>query len=269
LTLSDFRGTHVPMRTSALDLAGRAVPTGIALAIAVALSACQTAPITGRSQLVLISPQQASALGVDAYRQIKAKEKVSRDPEMNRMVRNVASRLAPVANQPGFDWEYTVFDNPEPNAFALPGGKIGVNAGLFKVARTESQLAAVVGHEIGHVIAHHVAERLSRQALLQAGLGAAGAAGAGQYVDLMAQAATLGIVLPFSREQESEADEIGLILMARAGYDPRAAVDLWRNFDAYGGQRPPEFLSDHPSSGSRIQHLQALMPKALAEYRPR
>jgi metalloendopeptidase OMA1, mitochondrial len=240
-----------------------------ALCAVVALGACQTAPITGRQQLVLISAEQADQLGVQAYGEIKTKQRISREPQMNRAVQQVAARLAPVANRPGYQWEYTVFEDAEPNAFALPGGKIGVNTGLFKVARTDAQLAAVIGHEIGHVIANHVAERLSRQALLQAGLQAAGAAGAGQYVDLMAQAATLGIVLPFSRQQESEADEIGLILMARAGYDPRAAVELWRNFDAYGGQRPPEFLSDHPSSGTRIQRLEALMPRAMAEFQAR
>ncbi len=240
-----------------------------ALAVAGALAACQQAPITGRSQLVLVSSEQANQLGVEAYQKIKAKEKISRDPRMTQSVREVASRLGQVANQPGFKWEYTLFENPEPNAFALPGGKIGVNTGLFTVAKNDAQLAAVIGHEIGHVIAHHVAERLSRQTLLQAGLSAAGAAGAGQYADLLAQAATLGVVMPFSRAQESEADEIGLILMARAGYDPRAAIDLWRNFESAGGQRPPEFLSDHPAPGSRIQHLQSLMPKALAEYRSR
>src|SRR5690606_6304058 len=131
----------------------------------------------------------------------------------------------------------------EPNAFALPGGRIGVYSGLFKVAQDDAQLAAVVGHEIGHVLANHVAERLSRQAVLETGLGVFSGTGVGEYAGLLAQAATLGVVLPFSRQQEAEADEIGLMLMARAGYDPRAAIQLWKNFETVGGQRPLEFLS--------------------------
>jgi predicted Zn-dependent protease len=186
---------------------------------------------------------------------------------MNQMVANVSARLAKVVGKTDYDWQYMVFEDPEPNAFALPGGKIGVNTGLFKVVQNEPQLAAVLGHEIGHVIAHHVAERLSRQTLLQAGLGVLSGTNVGQYTDLLAQAATLGVVLPFSREQESEADQIGLMLMARAGYDPRAALQLWKNFEAVGGQRPPEFLSDHPSPGNRIQNLEQLMPQALEAYR--
>jgi predicted Zn-dependent protease len=187
---------------------------------------------------------------------------------MNRMVADVSSRLAKVVGKTDYDWQYTVFEDPEPNAFALPGGKIGVNTGLFKVVHDEPQLAAVLGHEIGHVIAHHVAERLSRETLLQTGLDViGGTTNMGQYAGLLAGAATLGVVLPFSREQEAEADQIGLMLMARAGYDPRAALQLWKNFDAVGGQRPPEFLSDHPSPGNRLQHLEQLMPQALAAYR--
>ncbi len=241
--------------------------TAAALAAAASLAACQQAPVTGRSQLVLVSPDQANQLGVEAYKQIKAKEPVSHDARMNRVVADAAHRLARAADNPGYDWQYTVFENAQPNAFALPGGKIGVNTGLFKVAHNEAQLAAVLGHEIGHVIAHHVAERLSRQALLQTGLDVLGGTGAGQYAGLLAEAATLGVVLPFSRTQKSEADAIGLMLMARAGYDPREAIQLWKNFQSYGGARPPEFLSDHPAPGNRIQHLESLMPKAMAEYR--
>jgi predicted Zn-dependent protease len=135
------------------------------------------------------------------------------------------------------------------------------------VAKTEGQLAAVLGHEIGHVMAHHSAERMSREMAVQLGLQALGSAGnMAQYANLMAQAATLGIILPFSREQESEADEIGLINMARAGYEPHEAVDLWRAMEAQGGQGPSEFLSTHPSPGNRIAHLEEVMPRAVAAY---
>ena len=237
------------------------------MALLAGLAACQQAPVTGRSQLVLMSPDQASQLGAEAYQQIKAEEPISRNAAMNRAVENVSQRLARVVpEQANYDWQYTVFENPEPNAFALPGGKIGVYTGLFDVAKNEAQLAAVIGHEIGHVIANHVAERMSRQALVQTGLSVIGQTGMAQYAGLLAQAATLGVVLPFSREQEAEADEIGLMLMARAGYDPRAAVELWKNFAAAGGQRPPEFLSEHPAPGNRIEHLEAIMPKAIAAY---
>ena len=232
-----------------------------------ALAACQTAPITGRQQFILISDQEANQMGVQAYQQIVSKGKVSKDSQMNAMVARVSERLARVVNVQGAKWQYTVFDDPTPNAFALPGGKIGVNTGMFKVAKTEGQLAAVLGHEIGHVMAHHSAERMSREMAVQLGIQALGTAGSmAQYSNLMAQAATLGLILPFSREQESEADEIGLINMARAGYDPREAIDLWKNMQAQAGQGPVEFLSTHPSPGNRIAHLEEVMPRALAAY---
>jgi len=239
----------------------------MSLCIVAGLAACQNAPVTGRQQFILISDQEANQMGIQAYQQILSKGSVSRDPQMNAVVARVSQRLARVVNVPGAQWQYTVFGDPTPNAFALPGGKIGVNTGMFKTAKTEGQLAAVLGHEIGHVMAHHSAERMSREVAVQFGLQALGTAGGlAQYADLMAQAATLGLVLPFSREQESEADEIGLINMARAGYDPREAIALWQNMEAQGGQAPAEFLSTHPSTGNRITHLQQVMPRALAEY---
>jgi predicted Zn-dependent protease len=206
-------------------------------------------------------------MGVQAYQEIKQKTPASRDAQMNAMVARVSERLARVVDVPGAQWQYTVFEDATPNAFALPGGKIGVNSGLFKVAKSEAQLAAVLGHEIGHVMAHHSAERMSREVAVQFGIQALGAAtNTAQYADLMAQAATLGLVLPFSRDQESEADEIGLINMARAGYDPREAIALWRNMEAASGEGPAEFLSTHPSPGNRIAHLEQVMPRALAAY---
>jgi predicted Zn-dependent protease len=232
-----------------------------------ALAACQNAPITGRQQFILIGDEQANQMGVQAYQEIRQKTPSSRDAQMNAVVARVSERLARVVDVPGAQWQYTVFQDETPNAFALPGGKIGVNTGMFKVAKNEAQLAAVLGHEIGHVMAHHSAERLTREITVQLGIQALGAAtNTAQYADVMAQAATLGLVLPFSREQESEADEIGLINMARAGYDPREAVTLWRNMESAAGEGPAEFLSTHPSPGNRIAHLQQVMPRALAEY---
>jgi predicted Zn-dependent protease len=244
---------------------GRNALLGLALALAVA--ACAQAPVTGRNQLILLPESQDADMGLQAYQQIKQEEKISSNAALNQRVQTVGRRIAAVSGHPEWDWQFTLFDNPEPNAFALPGGKVGVYTGLFKVAQNDAQLAAVMGHEVGHAIARHGAERMSQGILAQLGGVAVGAAtGSQAVVDLYSQAATLGVILPYSRGQESEADEIGLMLMAEAGYDPREAVTLWQNFAALGGERPPEFLSTHPSEGTRIQRLQELMPKALEIY---
>jgi metalloendopeptidase OMA1, mitochondrial len=235
--------------------------------IAAALAACAQAPVTGRNQLILLPESQDADMGLQAYQQIKQEEPVSRDAALNERVQRVGRRIAKVSGEPDWNWQFTLFDNPEPNAFALPGGKVGVYTGLFKVARNDDQLAAVMGHEIGHAIARHGAERMSQGILAQLGGVAVGAAtGSQAYVDVYSQLATLGVILPYSRTQESEADEIGLMLMAEAGYDPREAIKLWQNFEALGGQRPPEFLSTHPSEGTRIERLKELIPEALERY---
>ncbi len=243
----------------------------LALVFAAVLAACQQAPITGRSQLILIPESQETQLGLSAYRDILSKSKISRDPTLNRRVQRVGRRIAKVSPHPEYDWRFTVIDDVNPNAFALPGGKVGVNTGLFKVARNDAQLAAVMAHEVAHAIARHGSERISQQILVQGSLLALGVAAstqsdnAGDYVQLAA-AATLAVVLPFSRGQESEADHIGLLYMARAGYDPRQAIGLWQNFDSFGDGRPPEFLSTHPSPGTRINRLRQLMPRAMNEF---
>jgi predicted Zn-dependent protease len=245
----------------------RAAARSVLLVLGLALAACQSAPVTGRSQLILLPESQDAGMGLQAYQQIKQQERVSRDPELNRRVQEIGRRIAAVSGQPDWDWQFTVFENDEPNAFALPGGKVGVYTGLFKVARNDDQLATVLAHEIGHAIARHGAERMSQGLLAQLGGVAVGAAtGSQAYVQAYTQLATLGVILPYSRTQESEADEIGLMMMAEAGYDPREAVKLWQNFEALGGERPPEFLSTHPAEGTRIERLQALMPKALEIY---
>ena len=241
----------------------------LATLLSLLLVACTTAPITGRRQLVLVSDGQAAQMGINAYQQIKTETKVSRDRRSADVVRRVGQRIAAVSGQPNLPWEFTLFQDSNPNAFALPGGKVGVNTGLFKVVKDEHQLAAVMAHEVAHVLARHSAERVSQQVLVQAGLTGAQALGGAQsqqWMGLAAQAATLGIILPYSRTQESEADEIGLTYMARAGYDPRAAVEVWRNFNAIGGNRPPEFLSTHPAPASRIQQIQAKLQGPLQIY---
>jgi predicted Zn-dependent protease len=231
------------------------------------LAACQSAPVTGRQQLIVVGDDEAAEMGAQAYEQILAESTISDDPEMNKMVKRVGRRIARASGQ-DYDWEFTVIEDPEPNAFALPGGKVAVHTGLFKVAKNEAQLAAVMGHEVAHATARHSAERMSQQMILQYGIQAAGATSetVAQNAELLAQAATLGVVLPFSRDQEAEADEIGLIYMARAGYDPREAIELWKNMQAYTGPGGPEFLSTHPSTGNRIAELEAAMPRALEIY---
>jgi predicted Zn-dependent protease len=236
--------------------------------LTLALAACESAPITGRNQLILLPESEDAQMGLQAYQEIKQEEQISRNPELNRRVQEVGRRIAQVSGHPEWDWQFTVFENDEPNAFALPGGKVGVYTGLFKVAKNDDQLATVLAHEVGHAIARHGAERMSQGILAQLGGAAVGVAtGSEAYVQAYTQLATLGVLLPYSRTQESEADEIGLMLMARAGYDPREAIKLWQNFEALGGARPPEFLSTHPSEGTRIERLQKLMPKALEIYR--
>jgi predicted Zn-dependent protease len=240
------------------------------------LSACATAPYTQRSQLILISASEENRLGVQAFQQVLAKEKVTRDPVLQGVVDRIGWRVATAANRPDFQWQFVVIDNEKTaNAFALPGGKVAVYTGIFPVAKTEGGLAAVMAHEVAHVLARHGGERLSQGLLAQMGAVAVqvGMAGSdpGVVQGVMAAyglGANVGVLLPYSRLQESEADRIGLILMAQAGYDPREAVHLWERMAQQDRNRPPEFFSTHPSAGTRIQDLQRSVPNALTYYRP-
>lgn len=259
------RGCRRPARLWAGFI--RAVPVACLVGL---LAGCEAAPVTGRSQLILFPESQDAELGLQAYQQILAKSKVSKDARLNERVQTVGRRIAAVSGHPEFDWQFTLLENDQPNAFALPGGKVGVNTGLFKVAKNDAQLAAVIGHEVAHAIARHGAERMSHGVLAETGLAVLGATtNEASHVQLAAAAATLGVILPYSRTQESEADHIGLLYMAEAGYDPRQAVELWRNFERLGGNRPPEFLSTHPGQKTRIKRLQVLMPEALELYERR
>jgi len=232
------------------------------------LAACAEAPVTGRNQIMLVSEEEMQAQGAEAYKQILSEHRVVTGTPEAAAVTEVGRRIAQVANVDGMAWEFTLIEDDTPNAFALPGGKVGVHTGLFKVVQSTDQLAAVIGHEIAHATARHVSERMSREALVQTGvavLGGATGSGAGTS-QMLAAAATLGLTLPFSRAQETEADEIGMMYMARAGFDPRAAVALWQRFAAAGGDKPPEFMSTHPADQTRIERLEAFLPRALAEY---
>ena len=244
----------------------------LVLPLAVA-AACETVPVTGRSQLNLMSDAEESKLGGEAFTQILSKAKVSAEPAPNEMVRRVGSRIAAVAD-PKKQWEYKVIDDPnQANAFALPGGKIAVYTGILPITRDEAGLAAVLGHEVAHVTARHSGERMSQQIAAQTGLGVIGSVlGASpQTTESLGGLVVSGLMLPFGRRQESEADHIGLIYMAQAGYDPRAARDLWlRMAEASKGRsRPPEFLSTHPSEETRIKQIEEWLPEAMKHYKPR
>jgi metalloendopeptidase OMA1, mitochondrial len=246
----------------------------LALSLAAATAACETVPVTGRSQLNLVDEDTEAKLGEQAFEEIKAKSKISRDPEANALVKRVATRIAKASGHEA-DWEVIVIDEPQVNAFALPGGKIAVYTGMLPVAKDEAGLATVMAHEVGHVIAHHGAERMSRSELISAGtsvlagvLSGTTGTNAQATAAVLGAGATYGLELPFSRNQEYEADRIGLTLMAKAGYDPRAAVPFWQRMaQASKGGGPPEFMSTHPTDENRIKRLQDLMPEAMAHYR--
>jgi predicted Zn-dependent protease len=234
------------------------------------LFACETVPVTGRQQIMLVSESEEEQMGLTAYREILSKEKVSRDRRANALVRRVGERIAAVANRPDYQWEFRVIDKDQANAFALPGGKVAVYTGILKYTQTEAGLAVVMGHEVAHALARHGAERMSRSAAANAVIGV-GAAVAGVQdpgvMQAIGAAYGVGVELPFGRGQESEADHIGLILMAKAGYDPREAIPFWQRMSGGQGGGPPEFLSTHPSGETRIQQLQEWMPEALQHYR--
>lgn len=230
------------------------------------LTACSSSP-TGRNQILMFSDQEMSSLGAKSFDQMKKEIPISKDKKTNAYVQCVAKQITDtIPPQAGFqDWEVVVFDSDQVNAFALPGGKIGVYTGLLKVAKNQDQLATVIGHEVAHVLADHSNERLSQSQLANAGLSLANVAiGASEYQQYqqMTMAALgvgvqYGVILPYGRTQESEADIVGLGFMAKAGFDPNQSVDLWQNMGKAGGAQPPEFFSTHPSHNTRIRDLQA------------
>ena len=248
--------------------------------------ACQKAPGTARDQLIYISEEKEIALGLSAFREVLKTYPLSKDPEITLMVNRVGQRIAKAANKPEYVWEFAVIDDDEQvNAFALPGGKVAVFTGILKHTKTEAGLATVMAHEVAHALQRHGAERYSRGILESIGqLGAlAGAAvgGIDPGVAIGAMSAYgVGVALPNSRAQETEADFIGLRLMAKAGYDPREAVPFWERMSGcprkmigkfcFRSQNAvPEFLSTHPSDVTRIDQIEAWIPQAMRYYRPR
>jgi predicted Zn-dependent protease len=239
-------------------------------------SGCSTAPVTGRRQLSLVSSDQEMQLGISSFQELKKETPISQDPAANALLQKVGKRIAGAAAKdlPNAQWEFVVFESKEANAFCLPGGKIGVYTGILPITKDEAGLATVLGHEVAHAAAHHGAERMSQQLVADTGAQYVGSrlTNAAPVTQAIASAAfgvgaQVGVLLPFSRTQESEADHIGLIYMARAGYDPKAALDFWGRFAAATGpQSGFAFLSTHPVTQVRIEQLRKEMPEAQAEY---
>lgn len=241
------------------------------------LIGCVTLEETGESVFLLTSPQQEAQLGEAAFKNIKKNGKVSKEPAANERVLRVLSRFLPHAKVSHAKWEAVVIEDKTPNAFALPGGKIGVHTGLLPLCETDDMLAAVIGHEIAHVTLRHGGQRYSEQIATSVGTTAAAIAvneaidnGDPQSLAMMmgafGVAGQVGVSLPYSRKHEYEADVIGVRYMAQAGYDPRAAITFWERMMQHGGSSPPEFLSTHPADANRIRKLKESMPAALAIY---
>lgn len=241
------------------------------------LLSCSTSP-TGRKQMTIMPEGQMSSMGAQSFEELKKKTPIEKDPKINAYIKCIVDPMTKIAGptQGVQNWEVVVFRDNQANAFALPGGKIGVYTGLMKVANTPSQLAAVLGHEVGHVMAKHGNERVSQSMATQFAIaGTAIALGKDGKLDKKGQlivaglgvGTQFGILLPFSRTHESEADIIGLELMSKAGFNPEESVDLWKNMGkASGGKAPPQFMSTHPSNETRIKNLSENIPKYAPYY---
>ena len=238
----------------------------LSVAVSLILSACATSP-TGRTQFIYMPDNQVDQMGLQAFDSMKSKNPISRNPRYSQFAQCVTYAIT---RETGGQWEVVVFEDESLNAFALPGNKIGVHTGLIQLVDNQDQLAAVIGHEIGHVLARHSNERLSQETAVSTGLAMVQSVTQPQTalgqtaLGLLGVGAQYGVILPYSRIHETEADTIGLDLMARAGFEPRQSINLWLKMDkaAQGGQ-PIEFMSTHPSHGSRIDNLNQHMNQAL------
>jgi len=247
--------------------------TAPACLVLLLLAACQQTPITGRRQFIMLSRGQEMSLGEQAWQQVLSDSRLSHDAAAVAIVERVGRRVAATAHQPDFEWEFKLIDSRQVNAFCLPGGKVAIYAGILPVCKNEAGLAAVIGHEITHATHRHGAERISQGMAVQ--LLAIGVSKAMESSDpqlregimgAFGAGASVGVLLPYSRLHENEADEVGMRYMARAGYDPAEAVALWERMAALGGARPPEILSTHPVPEKRIRRLRGLLRLARQEY---
>jgi len=253
--------------------------------LAFTLYYCSTVPITGRSQLHLISSSELNAMSFQQYNQFLNENKLSTDANNTNMVKRIGSNIKGAVENyfaqhnlskelNGYEWEFNLIESPEVNAWCMPGGKVVVYSGILPITQNEDGLAVVMSHEIAHAVAQHGGERMSQGLLQQLGGMALSVAlqkepQATQNIFMTAYGlgSTIGVILPFSRTQESEADRLGLVFMAMAGYNPNAALDFWTRMTAQGGSKPPEFLSTHPSDATRIADIKKHMPEAMQYYR--
>ena len=250
----------------------------LALGLTFLVAACATAPYTGRRQVLMVPESSEIATGSRTFEELQSRYPRSGDPAINAIVFRVGSRIAAAANRPDYHWEFVVLVNDrDANAFCLPGGKVGIFTGLLKVTQDEAGLATVIAHEAAHALARHAGERQSQAMLAQMGglglgMGMGGVGGlAGQAIgEGYSMGIRYGILMPYSRAQEVEADKIGLILMAKAGYDPALALDFWRRMmtDEDIRLRPPQFFSTHPRDHSRMQAMVDFLPEAQKHYIP-
>jgi len=245
----------------------------IQLLILILVVGCVTTPETGRQAFILTSESQEITMGEKAYLDFLKKQKVSDQKEWNEIVQRLGKRISIAANRPDYRWEFKLIDSPEANAFCLPGGKVVVYTGILKMAQNEAALAAVIGHEVAHATARHGGQRITAVLGAQLGMAAISELMGGEsthekklLLAALGLGANVGVVLPFSRSNEREADEMGLIYMARAGYDPREAPRFWERFGKSNDSSVPTFLSTHPASSDRKVALEALLPKALQIY---
>lgn len=247
------------------------------LLILVLFGGCATIPVTGRQSFNLIPESQELALGLDSYREVLSQSEVVQSGPELALVRRVGARIAAASDRPTYEWEFNLIkDDKAVNAFCLPGGKVAVYTGILPVTENEAGLATVMAHEIAHAIARHGGERMTDDLAFQVGgmglealLGEQSPATRNVLMAAYGVGGQIGVLLPFSRSAESEADHIGLVYMAKAGYDPREAIRFWEQMEREaGGQAPPEWLSTHPSHGSRVEQIQEWMPEALGYYKP-
>ncbi len=240
-----------------------------ALITACLLAACVTSP-TGRSQFMFLSDQQVNQMGLQAFNDLKQRKPINNNRTYNQLANCIARAIT---QETGGQWEVVVFNDKTPNAFALPGNKIGIHTGMITLVDNPDQLAAVIGHEVGHVLAKHSNERASQQMAVSQGMSLIQAVSAPQTalgqtaIGLLGVGAQYGILMPYSRIHESEADRMGLNLMAKAGFDPRQSIGLWQKMEqASQGRQPIEFMSTHPSHATRIQDLEQHMPEAMGLF---
>lgn len=249
----------------------------LALLIALIAASCSTVPLTGRHRLLLVSESTELELGATTYHEIIETSKLSSDSTQVRRIRTIGRRIAQATGEKDYRWEFNLIEaDSVMNAFCLPGGKVAVYSGILKIASSDEELATVMAHEIAHAIARHGAERMSQMLLVELGgiaLEEALKTKGEKTIDLakVAYGAGTGLlyILPYSRKHEEEADYMGLIYMAKAGYDPHAAVRFWEKMNQeFSNREPPEFLSTHPSSERRIENLKRWLPRVLKYYKP-